>query len=264
MIRDTALVDEIRPSPNFNARRCLCGPRLLILHYTGMGSGEGAVRWLEDPSSEVSCHYVVHEDGRIVQMVREAERAWHAGQGSWQGLSDVNSLSLGIEIVNQGHAGGCPDFPDRQIEAVMRLCADILSRHSILPERVLAHSDIAPARKQDPGEKFPWARLHRAGIGHYAPPVAICDGPALCEGDAGEEVLAWQRRLAAYGYEVAPTGCFDSPTVLTTAAFQRHFRPARVDGVADASTVRTLDALIAALFPPMAGPVISAGAVATA
>ncbi|WP_246217638.1 N-acetylmuramoyl-L-alanine amidase [Jiella pacifica] len=258
------MVDEIRPSPNFNARRCLGGASLLILHYTGMGSGEGAVRWLQDPTSEVSCHYVVHEDGRIVQMVREADRAWHAGQGSWQGVSDVNSLSLGIEIVNPGHAGGCPDYPDRQIEAVMRLCADILSRHPILPERVLAHSDVAPARKQDPGERFPWERLHHAGIGHYVRPAAICGGASLCERDAGDEVAAWQRRLAAYGYEVAPTGRFDAPTVHATAAFQRHFRPARVDGIADASTVRTLDALIAALPSSTASPMASARAVTTA
>lgn len=247
MICDSLLVDELRPSPNVNARRGGVRPTMLLLHYTGMGSGEGAVRWLEDPASEVSCHYVVHEDGRIVQMVREADRAWHAGQGSWQGISDVNSLSLGIEIVNPGHAGGCPEYPDRQVEAVIRLCADILARHPIRPERVIGHSDIAPARKQDPGEKFPWARLHRAGIGHFVPPAERCDGPTLGEGDAGPEVLAWQRRLAAYGYEVAPTGCFDVPTVLATAAFQRHFRPALVDGVADVSTARTLEALIAAL-----------------
>ncbi|MCE7030052.1 N-acetylmuramoyl-L-alanine amidase [Jiella avicenniae] len=250
------LVDELRPSPNFNARRCLARPSVLLLHYTGMGSGEGAVRWLENPASEVSCHYVVHEDGRIVQMVRECDRAWHAGQGSWQGVSDVNSLSLGIEIVNPGHAGGSPDYPDRQIEAVIRLCTDILGRHPIAPARVLGHSDVAPARKQDPGEKFPWARLHRAGIGHFVPPAEICDGPALCEGDAGPDVLAWQRGLSAYGYEVAPTGCFDAQTALATAAFQRHFRPARVDGIADLSTARTLDALIAAL--PYAGAAATA------
>ncbi|MBP0615246.1 N-acetylmuramoyl-L-alanine amidase [Jiella sp. KSK16Y-1] len=220
---------------------------MLILHYTGMGSGEGAVRWLADPASEVSCHYVVHEDGRVVQMVREAHRAWHAGQGSWQGVSDINSLSIGIEIVNPGHAGGLPDFCETQLEAVIRLSADILARHTIPPERVLGHSDVAPARKQDPGEKFPWARLHREGVGHFVPPAAICDGETLSQDDEGPAVLSWQKRLAAYGYDVLPTGRFDPPTRCATIAFQRHFRPLRVDGVADVSTVETLRALSAAL-----------------
>ena len=247
MTPDCGLVGEIRPSPNFNARRDPAVPTLLILHYTGMGSGEAAVRWLADPASEVSCHYVVHEDGCIVQMVREAERAWHAGQGSWQGLRDLNSQSIGIEIVNPGHAGGCPDFCEPQIEAVMRLATDIVVRHRIRPERVLGHSDVASARKQDPGEKFPWDRLHAAGIGHFVPPARICDGPCLREGDEGAGVAAFQRSLAAYGYEVAPTGRFDGATLHATAAFQRHFRRARVDGVADVSTVETLAALLAGL-----------------
>ncbi|MBO0662798.1 N-acetylmuramoyl-L-alanine amidase [Jiella sp. CQZ9-1] len=220
---------------------------MLILHYTGMGSGEAAVRWLEDPASEVSCHYVVHEDGRIVQMVREADRAWHAGAGSWQGVSDVNSLSVGIEIVNPGHAAGSPDFPDAQVDAVIRLSGEIVERHRIVPERVLGHSDIAPARKQDPGEKFPWSRLFAAGLGHFVTPASFCDGALLRQGDEGLAVRDFQRRLAAYGYEVAPSGRFDDATAVATAAFQRHFRPALVDGVADVSTQRTLSRLIAAL-----------------
>ncbi|MBO0902582.1 N-acetylmuramoyl-L-alanine amidase [Jiella sp. MQZ13P-4] len=247
MTPDSPLVGELRPSPNRNERRCFGPPSILILHYTGMGTGEGAVRWLQDPASEVSCHYVVHEDGRIVQMVPEAERAWHAGQGSWQGVSDVNSLSIGIEIVNPGHAGGLPDFPPPQIDAVAGLAADIVARNAIRPERVLGHSDVAPARKQDPGEKFPWEVLAARGIGHFVPAAAIRDGRVLAEGDAGPSVLALQRRLAGYGYDVPPTGRFDDVTRCAVTAFQRHFRPARVDGIADVSTVATLDALIGAL-----------------
>ncbi|TFF19736.1 N-acetylmuramoyl-L-alanine amidase [Jiella endophytica] len=244
---DTGLACEIRPSPNFNVRRIAGGPTMLLLHYTGMGSAESALRWLEDPVSEVSCHYVVDEDGRIVQMVREADRAWHAGQGSWHGVADVNSHSIGIEIVNPGHAGGCPDFCEPQIAAVIALASDILHRHPIPPERVLGHSDIAPARKQDPGEKFPWARLHAAGIGHFVQPAAIREGVALSEGETGPAVVSLQRKLAAYGYAVEPTGVFDAATRDVVIAFQRHFRPALVDGIADISTVETLDDLLAAL-----------------
>ena len=247
MTPDTALVGEVRPSPNVNHRRVSGGPTMLILHYTGMGSGEAAVRWLADPASEVSCHYVVHEDGCIVQMVREADRAWHAGQGSWHGVSDINSHSIGIEIVNPGHAGGSPEFCEPQIAAVIALASDILCRHPIPPERVLGHSDIAPARKQDPGEKFPWERLHAAGIGHSVPPAEICDGPILADGDVGPVVETFQRRLADYGYSVQPTGRFDIATRLATMAFQRHFRPARVDGLADQSTVKTLERLVSSL-----------------
>src|SRR6185312_12956132 len=131
----------------------------IILHYTGMETGEAAEAWLCNPESEVSSHYLVHEDGLIVQMVREADRAWHAGASSWHGETDMNSRSVGIEIVNRGHSLGYDNFGDSQIEAVIGLCRGISLRHAVPPERVLAHSDIAPARKVDPGEKFPWRRL---------------------------------------------------------------------------------------------------------
>ncbi|MCQ0989992.1 peptidoglycan recognition protein family protein [Jiella marina] len=254
---DSPLVDEICASPNFNDRRMAGGPSMLILHYTGMGTGEGAVRWLADPASEVSCHYVVHEDGRVVQMVPEQHRAWHAGQGSWQGVCDINSLSVGIEIVNAGHAGGYPDFPEGQITKVMRLSAEIVARHRIAPERVLGHSDVAPARKQDPGEKFPWERLAAAGIGHFVSSAPMEAGPCLSPGDGGDAVLRWQRDLASYGYELSPTGDFDEATRFATIAFQRHFRPACVDGVADLSTVRTLKRLRQALVDRGARSLVS-------
>ncbi|WP_309085274.1 N-acetylmuramoyl-L-alanine amidase [Chelativorans sp.] len=237
----------VRASPNFNERRDGRKPDALILHYTAMETGESAEDWLCSPVSEVSCHYLVHEDGRVVQMVPEAGRAWHAGKGSWNGESDVNSFSIGIEIVNPGHRFGYPDFPVTQIEAVIQLCHDICRRHSIPPRRVLAHSDTAPGRKIDPGEKFPWGLLARRGIGHLVEPSPLTDGENLALGRRGEAVEELQRQLAAYGYGIAPSGQFDKETETVVAAFQRHFRPARVDGIADPSTRDTLARLLAAL-----------------
>jgi N-acetylmuramoyl-L-alanine amidase len=238
---------EVRPSPNFAERRDGLKPDILLLHYTGMESGPDAQAWLCNPISEVSSHYIVHEDGRIVQMVREQDRAWHAGQSSWRGQADINSLSIGIEIANPGHRFGYPDFPGAQIEAVIALCKDIVERHGILGERVLAHSDVAPGRKIDPGEKFPWDRLHAAGVGHLVPPAPMRGGRFLAEGDRGEPVEALQAMLALYGYGIEVTGVFDAATATVVAAFQRHFRPSQVDGVADRSTIETLHALSAAL-----------------
>jgi N-acetylmuramoyl-L-alanine amidase len=237
---------EPRPSPNFGERRDGAVPDMIVLHYTGMATGQAAEDWLCDPVSEVSSHYLVHEDGRTVQMVREADRAWHAGKSSWQGVTDINSCSVGIEIVNPGHTLGYPDFPKRQIDAVIALCAGIVARHGIRPERVLAHSDIAPGRKIDPGEKFPWKRLFEAGIGHLAPAAPVRRGPALAEGDAGAAVEELQALLSLYGYGVAITGGFDERTRVVVEAFQRHFRPRKVDGRADGSTLRTLRRLLAA------------------
>ena len=244
---DTALACECSPSPNHTERRAAMRPDMLILHYTGMGGGEAARRWLCDPVSQVSCHYLVHEDGRIVQMVGEDRRAWHAGAGNWRGRDDINSRSIGIEIVNPGHDGGYPDFPDVQIEAVIGLCRDILSRHDIPAEFVLAHSDVAPGRKVDPGEKFPWDRLAAAGIGHIVAPSPIRGGRYFARGDAGEPVAAFQTMLSVYGYGVSQTGEFDEATHQAARAFQMHFRRERIDGIADASTVETLHRLIKAL-----------------
>ena len=142
---------DVRVSPNFGPRLERMTPDLILLHYTGMVSGEAAEAWLCDPASEVSAHYLVHEDGRIVQMVREQDRAWHAGKSSWHGRTDINSCSVGIEIVNPGHVLGYREFPKGQIEAVIALCRGIAKRHAIAPERVLDHSDVAPGRKDDPG-----------------------------------------------------------------------------------------------------------------
>lgn len=239
---------DVRVSPNFGPRRG-GPPDMLLLHYTGMESGPAAEAWLCDPRSEVSSHYLVHEDGSIVQMVREGDRAWHAGRSSWRGETDVNSRSVGIEIVNPGHAFGYPDFPQAQIEAAIDLCRGVVSRHGIPAERVLAHSDVAPGRKIDPGEKFPWDRLHRAGIGHLVPPAPLREGPCLASGARGEEVEALQSMLALFGYGVEISGVFDATTGAVVEAFQRHFRQERVDGVADPSTLDTLHRIIAALPP---------------
>lgn len=247
---------EVRVSPNFGPRRNGMAPTLVILHYTGMETGEAAEAWLCDSRSEVSSHYLVHEDGRIVQMVRESERAWHAGKSFWRNQTDVNSASIGIEIVNPGHGLGYAEFPAIQIEAVVGLCRGIAARWPVPPEGFLAHSDVAPGRKVDPGEKFPWAALHEAGIGHYVAPSPIAGGRFLATGDGGEPVEALQSMLALYGYGLDISGSFDLGTRAVVEAFQRHFRPAQVDGVADGSTIETLHRLLSAL-PGSAGPAIA-------
>ena len=205
------------------------------------------MHWLAAPQSRVSCHYVVDEAGAIAQMVPEAARAWHAGVSHWQGETDINSCSIGIEIHNPGHEFGYPDFPDAQMAAVAALCRDIVRRRGIAPRHVLAHSDVAPRRKMDPGEKFDWARLARAGIGLWVPPAPPSEGEVLSRGCRGGAVSRLQENLRAYGYGVGATGEYCEDTGFAVAAFQRHFRPALVDGRADRSTVETLEALLSKL-----------------
>ncbi|EJF89075.1 N-acetylmuramoyl-L-alanine amidase [Bartonella tamiae] len=237
----------IRPSPNFEARKGGLCPQMLILHYTGMKTADEAEKRLESAQSKVSAHYVVREEGTIVQMVREKDRAWHAGESFWNGIHDVNSASIGIEIVNEGPLSDQPDFPKKQIEAVIKLCRSIIDRYSLLSRYVLAHSDIAPARKEDPGEKFPWDLLYRHDIGHFVTPVPISGGRFMTIGESGRPVEAYQSMLALYGYGIEISGIFDERTRLVTQAFQRHFRPQRIDGVADVSTIETLHRLLGTL-----------------
>ena len=218
-----------------------------MLHYTGMRDGASAIDWLCNPASQVSCHYVVTEEGRILQLVDEASRAWHAGRSFWAGVTDINSASIGIEIVNGGHDYGLPDFPAIQIDALTALCRAIIKRHAVAPERVLAHSDVSPGRKRDPGERFPWEMLNAAGVGHWVLPVKDRPGPVLTPGDGGNEVLELQEALAAYGYGIAASGVYDQDTETVVRAFQLHFRPARVDGLADPGTRATLSRLQAGL-----------------
>lgn len=238
---------EVRLSPNFGPRKDGMTPDMIVLHYTGMATGEGAEAWLCNPVSEVSSHYLVHEDGRVVQMVRESDRAWHAGKSSWRGQADINSCSIGIEIVNPGHTLGYRSFPKRQMEAVIALCLGIVERHDVSPERVLAHSDVALGRKVDPGERFSWKTLHEAGVGHWVAPTPRNGRTISQPGDVGSAVEELQSMLALYGYGVEITGHFDAQTAVTIQAFQRHFRTSCVNGVADASTFSTLRRLLSSL-----------------
>jgi len=238
------------PSPNFNARKHSLD--MLVLHYTGMQTGQAALDRLCDPAAEVSAHYMIRENGEIVQLVDEDKRAWHAGISSWQGDTDLNSRSIGIEIVNRGHDWPQPDgrpepYPDPQISALIQLIQDILKRWPIPPTRIVGHSDIAPARKIDPGEHFPWARLAEAGIGLWpqnrkdpnAAPALL--GRGLGSGDQGEAVHHLQRQLQIIGYQLAETGSYDSDTAFCIGAFQRHWVQDRVSGQADLLTIERLE-----------------------
>lgn len=241
---DSSLVHTVKLSPNHGDRVNSRIPDMLVLHYTGMPEPEGALEWLCSADSKVSSHYYVFDDGRIVQCVPEDKRAWHAGESFWANETDINSCSIGIEIANPGHDHHYPDFPARQIASVTALCRSIVKRRLIPAERVLAHSDIAPGRKKDPGEKFPWRILHNSGVGYYVEPVPVTPGPSFALGDSGEVISSFQLLLAEYGYRVSVAGEFDELTRDAVTAFQRHFRQERVDGVMDSSTLLTLQTLI--------------------
>ncbi|MGP9809910.1 N-acetylmuramoyl-L-alanine amidase [Rhodopseudomonas sp. NSM] len=244
---DSSVVSDVIPSPNFGERNKGRQPDMIVLHYTGMPDVEGALTRLCKAGTEVSAHYVVLEDGRILQCVPESKRAWHAGVAKWAGEADVNSCSIGIEIINRGHDWGYPDYPLRQIAAVIALCRGIIIRRNVQPHRILGHSDVAPARKKDPGEKFPWRALAASGVGHWIEPARIEAGAVLRHGAEGEQVQVMQQALADYGYGIAVTGKFDHATFEVVTAFQRHFRPEKVDGIADGSTLATLHALLGEL-----------------
>lgn len=237
----------VRPSPNHGERRAGAPVDMIVLHYTGMKDAEAALSRLCNPASEVSSHYFIYEDGRIMQLVPEGRRAWHAGQSCWAGESDINSRSIGIEIVNPGHEFGYVDFPAIQIEAVIALVKDVAARYAIPIQRILAHSDVAPGRKQDPGEKFPWNQLARQGVGHWIEPESISGGRFFQVGEEGQPIEALQSMLAMYGYDLQISGVFDARTRDVVEAFQRHFRPSRVDGIADVSTIATLHRLLTTL-----------------
>ena len=204
------------PSPNFDERKLPVS--ILVMHYTGMKDAASAINWLANPEAKVSAHYVVTEDGQIVQMVDEEKRAWHAGRGYWRGITDVNSASIGIEIVNPGHEWGYVPFPEEQMDAVTRLAHAIVKRHDIVPSNVIGHSDLAPARKQDPGELFDWERLARHGIALKKPSLKLGDPPW----SDGGFMLALER----FGYDI-------TDQTAAVVAFQRRFRPKNIDGVID-------------------------------
>jgi N-acetylmuramoyl-L-alanine amidase len=229
------------PSPNFDARTAL--PDMIVLHYTGMRTGQEAIDRLCDPGVEVSAHYVVEEDGRIFRLVPEERRAWHAGTSYWRGRQNVNGVSIGIEIVNPGHEFGYYPFPEKQIVSVIKLVSDIRSRWIIDDRQIVGHSDVAPDRKEDPGELFPWRRLAEAGHGHWVE-VRAAPGEALAEGATGPGVFALQAGLTRLGYDCAPSGEYEPRTTAIVRAFQRHWRPWLVDGIADGETRARLIALL--------------------
>jgi N-acetylmuramoyl-L-alanine amidase len=217
------------PSPNHDERPDGTPIDVLVLHYTGMRSGAEAIARLRDPAARVSAHYVVEEDGAIFRLVPEHRRAWHAGISHWRGETGLNGRSIGIELVNPGHDFGYRPFPALQMAAACDLCLEILARHPIPARNVVAHSDIAPDRKEDPGEFFDWEGLAANGVGLWprgdsVPPVQAAEAPAL---------------LAAIGYRT------DLPLPVLLTAFQRRWRPERVDGVADAGTLARLAAVAA-------------------
>jgi N-acetylmuramoyl-L-alanine amidase len=215
------------PSPNFDARALPVS--MVVLHYTGMIDAASAIQRLADPEAKVSAHYVVAEDGQIIRMVDEAHRAWHAGRSWWRGTSDVNSASIGIEIVNPGHEFGYRPFPEVQIDAVIRLVGAIVPRYGITRGNVVGHSDVAPARKDDPGELFPWARLARLRLALPRPTKNLMDPHWT---DAGF-LLALER----FGYDV-------TDGTAAVRAFQRRFRPEMIDGIIDGECRAILLALL--------------------
>jgi N-acetylmuramoyl-L-alanine amidase len=235
---------RVHASPNHGARARPVS--LLILHYTGLPTTQAALDALTGPATEVSAHYLVDEDGGVLQLVPESRRAWHAGRSFWLGETDVNSASIGVEISHPGPLDPRP-YGDAQIASVIALAQDICARCGICAEGVLAHSDVAIARKVDPGEFFPWEKLAREGVGRWVEPAPICPGAVLRNGDEGAAVRELQRKLARYGYEIEVDGRFGERTAHAVTAFQRHFRPQRVDGEADFSTLATLDALLSAV-----------------
>jgi N-acetylmuramoyl-L-alanine amidase len=220
-------------SPNFDARKS--PPDMVVLHYTGMQTGEAALARLRDPAAKVSAHYLIEEDGRLYTLVAEERRAWHAGVSFWKGERDINAVSIGIELVNPGHEHGYRDFPKAQVQTLIGLLTEIRGRWEIPDARILGHSDVAPERKQDPGERFDWRGLAEAGHGLWVEPLSAPGAP-LGLGDEGTGVFALQAGLTRLGFDCAPSGQYEPRTAAAITAFQRHWRPGRVDGIADGET----------------------------
>jgi N-acetylmuramoyl-L-alanine amidase len=261
------------PSPNFDDRKRPI--RFVVLHYTGMQSADGALRVLSDPlpqreaylneippnpllvdgrpadpvlipapMNKVSSHYLVYEDGRIFQLVDEAKRAWHAGRGSWDGETDMNSCSIGIEIANGGHDFGLPDYPEGQVQSVMALVKAIMTRHGLDRQHVIGHSDLAPSRKPDPGEKFPWQRLADAGLSIWPKPGPEDGNQTVVFDTLGAldaRLVAMQGSLSEIGYGVTNNGTYDATLKDIIRAFQRRFRQSKADGIIDVETLALIE-----------------------
>jgi N-acetylmuramoyl-L-alanine amidase len=269
------------PSPNFDDRKRPI--RFIVLHYTGMQSADGALRVLSDPlpqreaylaeippnplmvdgrpadkvlvpapMNKVSSHYLAYEDGRMFQLVDEAKRAWHAGRGSWDSETDMNSCSIGIEIANGGHDYGLPDFPEAQIQSVMTLVKAIMDRHGLDRQHVIGHSDLAPSRKPDPGEKFPWKRLAEAGLSIW-PKAGPEDGDQRVVfdtlGTLDARIAAMQSSLSAIGYGLTDNGTYDAALQDIIRAFQRRFRQNKADGIIDVETLALIERVADILRP---------------
>ncbi|MEO9904412.1 N-acetylmuramoyl-L-alanine amidase [Nisaea sp.] len=211
-----------RPSPNHDARPDGTTVDILLLHYTGMQSAEAALNRLADPDATVSAHYLIDEDGRCYRMVDEDRRAWHAGVASWQGATDINARSIGIELVNPGHQFGYRPFPDQQMERLAHLSKAILARHAIAASRVLAHSDVAPDRKEDPGELFDWERLALSGTGLW---------PSHTSAPAREMGLSEAMKLLSeIGYAASEDPVMNNSARSVLLAFQRRWLPSALTG----------------------------------
>ncbi|RME62374.1 MAG: N-acetylmuramoyl-L-alanine amidase [Alphaproteobacteria bacterium] len=228
-----------RPSPNFDARRCAVD--MLVLHYTGMPTGEAALARLCDRAAKVSAHYLIEDDGRVFRLVAEGARAWHAGVARWSGAGDVNSRAIGIELVNPGHDWGYRPFAPAQMAALADLCRDILARHAIPPWHVLGHSDVAPTRKRDPGELFDWAWLAARGVGLWVDTEPGAQGRSL----TAPEWRRLQTALAAFGYDMPTTGRQSRQANAVVCAFHAHFRPAAMGWPADDISLSLIEALLA-------------------
>lgn len=218
-----------RPSPNHGERRGVSRPDILLVHYTGLPTAAIALERLCHPEFGVSSHYTIDEDGTIYRHVPEERRAWHAGVGCWRGDRDLNSRSIGIELVNPGHEFGYRPFPAPQMAAFRALARDILARHTIAADAVIGHSDIACTRKQDPGELFDWQGLAADGIGLWPQP--------LPQDETGAEPPA--ALLARYGYDLE-----QQPQAAVLTAFQRHFHPEALNHPLNPETLRRLRALL--------------------
>lgn len=224
------------PSPNFDERGCSVSH--IILHYTDMPDAQAALARLCDREAKVSAHYLIRRDGHVFQLVDENKRAWHAGVSFWCGETDMNSASIGIELDHDGHdaSGKMAAFPATQMQALIALLEDVTARHAIDRHNIMGHSDIAPGRKIDPGEAFDWAALAEAGFGLWLHDVKIENVQALAEGSTDKAVVPLQKALAAFGYQIEATGEYDAQTQAVVIAFQRHFRPTKIGGIADAET----------------------------
>jgi len=230
------------PSPNHDDRPPGAEIDMLVLHYTGMRSAQEAIARLRDRDARVSSHYLVEEDGAVWRLVPEERRAWHAGVSYWRGRSGLNDVSIGIEVVNPGHEHGYRDFPVLQTAAVCDLCLDIFSRHAVPARNIVAHSDIAPDRKDDPGERFDWAGLAREGVGLF--PWWVPDLGTTGIAHAPTELRELRAALAEIGYRVAPEGPLDPALATVLRAFQRHWRGEAVTGRPDAGTLARLLAVV--------------------